>query len=232
MALNLIFLVIMNSEENEHKLDFFKILNKSKAIKKSNILHPCKKSVVSEIPGLFYVENFVTNKEAFDLINEINKKPWNLSLKRRTQHYGYSYDYKSSHLNFSTITEPIPDFVKFLLPRLNEQDSLKDYSPDQLIINEYVPGQGISAHIDRTTDFEDKICSLSLGSDAIMEFQKDGVKKEVLLKENSLVILTKDSRYLWTHCIPGRKSDKINGVTKQRRTRISLTFRKKKENKK
>jgi len=128
----------------------------------------------------------------------------------------------------STQTEPIPEFMKFLFLRFETHEILKDYEPDQLIINEYTPGQGIAHHIDRISDFEDRICSLSLGSDVIMEFKKEGKKEEVVLKEKSLVILTKDARFLWTHGIPGRKTDKINGNLKERKTRVSLTFRKKK----
>ena len=195
----------------------------SKKIKKME-----KAPISTNISGLYYIEDFITKEEATFLISEINKKSWNLSLKRRTQHYGYSYDYKSSHLDLSTKTEPFPEFVNFLLPRLEKNESLSGFIPDQLIINEYIPGQGIAPHIDKISDFEEKICSISLGSDAIMEFQKEKEKKEFVLKENSIVILTKDARYLWTHAIPARKSDKINGIPQKRKTRISLTFRKKK----
>ena len=216
----------MLPKDHSNFFPIFSLSPSSKSIKKSSELP--KSSTLIEIPGLYYVSNFITNTESNELLQEIYKKPWNTTLKRRTQHYGYLYDYKSSHLNLSSKTEPIPEFIDFLIPRLKTHEVLKDYSPDQLIINEYLPGQGISSHIDKTTDFEDKICSLSLGSDVIMEFQKDNLKKEVPLLENSLVILTGDARYLWTHGIPSRKSDKINGVTHKRKTRVSLTFRKKK----
>lgn len=43
---------------------------------------------------------------------------------------------------------------------------------DQLIINEYTPGQGINPHIDNPTLFSSPIVSLSLGSDCVMEFDK------------------------------------------------------------
>lgn len=205
----------------------FSLSSSSKAIKKSP--KPDKSKEQSDIPGLFYIENFIAKSESAALIKEIYKKPWNTSLKRRTQHYGYSYDYKSSHLDFSAKTEPIPEFCGFLLEKLrNSHEVLENFLPDQLIINEYLPGQGIAAHIDKIADFEDIICSISLGSDTIMEFSKDSAKKEVVLLENSLVILTSDARFLWTHGIPARKSDKIAGITQKRGTRVSLTFRKKK----
>ncbi len=48
----------------------------------------------------------------------------------------------------------------------------KACSFDQLIVNEYQPGQGISPHIDNKTLFSDIIVSLSLGSNAVMIFEK------------------------------------------------------------
>lgn len=64
-------------------------------------------------------------------------------------------------------------------------------------MNEYVPGQGISAHVDAPLMFGDVITSISLGSRCIMEFvcRETKEKKEVVLGQRSAVILTKDSRY-------------------------------------
>lgn len=44
---------------------------------------------------------------------------------------------------------------------------------DQLIINEYQPGQGINPHIDNVKLFAEPIVSLSLGSECIMEFDRE-----------------------------------------------------------
>lgn len=40
-----------------------------------------------------------------------------------------------------------------------------------------------------------------------------------------LLILSGPARYDWTHEIPARKSDVINGARQPRRRRVSLTFR-------
>lgn len=44
----------------------------------------------------------------------------------------------------------------------------KNIKFNQLIINEYNPGQGINPHIDNPILFSSPIVSLSLGSDCIM----------------------------------------------------------------
>ena len=94
---------------------------------------------------------------------------------------------------------------------------------EQLIVNEYEPGQGIGRHVD-SHDFGNTIVSLSLGSQCHMIFRDRAGDRGVLeipLKARSLLIMKDEARLKWTHEIPSRKSDK--GVP--RRTRVSLTFR-------
>jgi alkylated DNA repair dioxygenase AlkB len=176
-----------------------------------------------EIPGLLLIEDFITENEEVKLLQRINSSKWNFSLKRRTQHYGYIYDYKSRGLAQKTL--PIPDWCEFIGKRLLE----KGYGPfDQCIVNEYTPGQGIAPHIDSTDIFSDTVVSVSLGSDIYMEFSSGCFnsiceKKEIPLKRRSAVCLTGDARYKWKHSIAAKKYD-IDGV--KRETRVSLTFRK------
>ena len=100
--------------------------------------------------------------------------------------------------------------------------------PDQVIANEYLPGQGISAHVDCEPCFGDTIVSLSLLSSCEMAFREkaSGARLGVILEPCSLVIMKDRARYAWTHEIPARKSDFIFGNKVERSRRISLTFRK------
>jgi alkylated DNA repair dioxygenase AlkB len=139
--------------------------------------------------------------------------------------------------------------------------------PDQLIVNEYIPGQGIGDHVDHTKLFGQEVVSISLLSDVVMTFrptlttrpqskpqpqaqQKDNSSAPVtgetscassarppaqqavhlLLRANSAVALTGESRYRWTHSIAKRKVDIVIGPQRKakkapRSRRISLTFR-------
>lgn len=99
--------------------------------------------------------------------------------------------------------------------------------PDQVIINEYLPGQGITRHIDCVPCFGESVASLSLGSQCVMEFThaKTGEKQQQQLDPRSIVVLAGEARYDWQHSIPQRKSDMWDGEKRMRGRRISLTFR-------
>jgi alkylated DNA repair dioxygenase AlkB len=169
-------------------------------------------------PGLIYIENFITEEEEHILLDGINKMPWDNTLKRLTQHYGYKYPYKSK--NKLEPTTPIPDFCQEIKEKIEKK---VDRQFDQLIVNQYKPGQGISAHTDHIKLFGDTIVSLSLGSPCIMTFTHGNTSIDVPLARRSLAVLQNDSRYKWAHSITARKSD--NGIP--RSTRVSMTFRQK-----
>ena len=91
----------------------------------------------------------------------------------------------------------LPDWLQSYALRL-QQGGLFAEIPDQVIINEYQPGQGIFAHIDCVPCFADTIASLSLGSPCVMDFthRKTGEKSSLLLEPRSLLVLTGDARYV------------------------------------
>lgn len=99
--------------------------------------------------------------------------------------------------------------------------------PDQVIANEYLPGQGISAHVDCEPCFGADIASLSLISSCEMQFcgPGRGETRAVILPPRSLLVLGGEARQYWTHAIPARRSDLIDGVRTMRQRRVSLTFR-------
>lgn len=53
------------------------------------------------------------------------------------------------------------------------EDTLMEVLPDQVIVNEYQPGQGIANHIDCISCFSGTVISLSLGSSCIMDFTRN-----------------------------------------------------------
>ncbi|XP_045695866.1 alkylated DNA repair protein alkB homolog 8 isoform X2 [Phyllostomus hastatus] len=136
----------------------------------------------------------------------------------------------------------LPDICDSVLEKWLKEGIIR-HKPDQLTVNEYEPGHGIPAHIDTHSAFEDEIISLSLGSEIVMDFKHpDGVTVPVMLPRRSLLVMTGESRYLWTHGITPRKFDTVQAsrghksgiITRdvgdltlnKRGIRTSFTFRK------
>ena len=179
------------------------------------------------IDGLEYIENFLTPAEQQILLSQIDAQPWIMDLKRRVQHYGYRYNYKSRSVNQAVYLGELPEWAMAIANKIYDL-KYSDIKFDQVIVNEYEPGQGISAHIDCESCFGDTIISVSLGSACFMNFssKKGEEKKSLLLSPGSLLVLKGDARYRWLHSIPPRKTDVVNGVKVPRNRRVSLTFRK------
>ncbi|WP_299829800.1 alpha-ketoglutarate-dependent dioxygenase AlkB, partial [uncultured Roseobacter sp.] len=168
----------------------------------------------------------VPKGEADRLVREIDAAPWRTDLKRRVQHYGYRYDYKARQVRRENYLGPLPELFQGLAERLTAEGYFQ-IVPDQVIVNEYQPGQGISAHIDCQPCFGEAIASLSLLSACVMRFasQTHSQQTELQLQPASLLVLKGDARHMWTHAIPSRKTDVFEGQKHIRSRRISLTFR-------
>ncbi|KAJ3800600.1 hypothetical protein GGU11DRAFT_772772 [Lentinula aff. detonsa] len=139
----------------------------------------------------------------------------------------------------------------------------------QAILNLYDPGEGISSHVDLLRRFGDGIIGVSLRGGCVMRFERvleeeyEALSKinsytshassssaeytipsaadayELYLPPNSIIVLSGDARYKWTHGIGRRVGDWVvsngDGDTERviptkaewipRRTRLSITFR-------
>lgn len=174
--------------------------------------------------GLRYQPDAITLEQHDRLVSIIDQQPWLTELRRRVQHYGYRYDYKGRAVDASQFLGPLPDWLQSPLTEF-QRTSLIEQTPDQVIVNEYEPGQGISAHIDCRPCFGETILSLTLGSTCVMEFTRADEKRVLLLAPRSVLIMQGEARHSWKHAIPARKTDHYNGQTFERQRRLSLTFR-------
>ncbi|KAG6812151.1 hypothetical protein H0H92_004150 [Tricholoma furcatifolium] len=126
----------------------------------------------------------------------------------------------------------------------------------QAIVNLYRPGEGITPHVDLLRRFGDGIIGVSFGSGCVMQFAKaDGDEAEsytsapveeqkpekeketwdVYLPERSVIVLSEDARYKWTHgigkhtqdfvAIPDAEPQSTSGQWIERGVRLSITFR-------
>jgi alkylated DNA repair dioxygenase AlkB len=178
-----------------------------------------------EVPGLKYVAGFVAEPDEPGLLAAVNAEPWLADLRRRVQHYGYRYDYKARKVDPSMYLGPLPAWAQPLAARLVAEGYMTP--PDQLIVNEYEPGQGITPHVDCVPCFGPVVCSITLGSQCVMELSAvmGEAAESLLLERCSLVVLAGESRYKWRHAIPGRRTDRVGGQVLPRKRRVSLTFR-------
>ena len=185
---------------------------------------------IAMIGGLQYVENYIDEYQhdwSLKWIDE-HKHQWLNDLKRRVQHYGFKYNYKARKVDMDMRIGELPKWLNRLSENLYKDGYMPEVA-DQVIVNEYLPGQGISSHIDCEPCFQGTVVSLSLGSGCVMNFtnKSDKTKKiPVWLAPKSLVVLSGEARYEWLHGIAARKWDEWDGEKHERQRRISLTFRK------
>lgn len=176
-------------------------------------------SPLTEEIGFIYRPDFITPELEALLIEQIDRQPWDTTWKRRVQQYGFSYSkYRSSHQS------AIPHWLIPLSERLAAEGFFTGV-PNQILVNEYLPGQGIAAHSDYPTTGP-IVASLSLGAPIVMDFtDPDGKKHPHLLERRSLFVLSGEARYQWKHGIAARKFDNFLGNHIERKRRISCTFR-------
>jgi len=166
-------------------------------------------------PGARFIPHFVTETDAARLLAAIDGNSWQSDLKRRVQHYGWRYDYRARAIDLSMRLGPLPDWLLPLTASVGRAAGFVR-EPDQVIVNEYLPGQGISPHIDCEPCFGPVIASLSLGGRAEMVFRHggSGTVTNHILQTHSLLVLSGAARHDW-----------IEGVRRPRTRRVSLTFR-------
>ena len=197
--------------------------------------HPVK--AFQSISGK-YLSDYTPRSEERVLLRHIDQAEWLTDLKRRVQHYGYRYDYRARKIAKDMRIGDLPEWVAPLAQRIGN-DFFNGRRPDQMIVNEYQPGQGIAPHVDCAPCFGPVVVSISLGSTCVMDIAKQVNSAEktshiadsnsdqirLFLKSRSAVVLAGDSRYHWTHAIAPRKTDTIDGHAYPRGRRVSLTFR-------
>ena len=183
---------------------------------------------VPDIPGLHYIPAFLDDQQQGSAIRQIDEdeSAWLTDLERRVQHYGWRYDYRARTIDRGMRIGPLPDWLKEIAVLLYERTGKFDSVPNQAIVNEYEPGQGIAMHVDRHC-FGPTVATVSLGDDWTMDFRAIGgdEKTQLLLERGSALVLTEAARNRWLHGIAKRKSELIGSIRRPRERRLSLTFR-------
>src|SRR5437868_3722412 len=118
---------------------------------------------IPAIPGLSYLSEYLSTSEEQRLVEAIDAQPWDTSWQRRRQPYGSNYGSQEP-------ARPIPAWGRQFAERLLS-DKVTAEPFDQMLVNEYAPGQGIALHRDYEP-FGRTVCSLSLLSPCVMDFRQ------------------------------------------------------------
>ena len=174
---------------------------------------------VPSIPGLAYRREYLTEEEEARFVQAIDQGTWDTTWERRRQPYGKLYGKDGG------VPRPIPQWGLTLVERLF-REGIGDRPFDQLLVNEYLPGQGIAMHRDYSP-FDRTVVSISLLSACVMDLRQPRTGREdaLLLERRSLLILSDEARYEWQHGIARRKNDRWQGVLLPRGRRLSITLR-------
>lgn len=161
------------------------------------------------------------------MLRDIEAGEWERLNNRRVQHFGYKFKYGRNQIDKDEHEGTLPVFLDRLLTNLSLLPPLQGLHFDQLTINDYFAGNGIPAHFDTHSPFEEVFVSVSLLSALVMEFKRfDGEERSVYLRERSVAVFSGEARFAWTHGISCRKVDSVDGLIQHRSRRLSLTFRK------
>ena len=186
-------------------------------------------AAVPGISGLTYVPGFLSPAEQKRTLETIDRSDWMSTLERKVQHHGWRYDYRSRVVTADMRIGALPAWLDDLAQRLYRETDSFDRVPDQAIVNEYLPGQGIAMHIDRHC-FGDAVATVSLGDAWQMDFRPVGADRSqtlcMALVPGSALILSDDARHRWLHGIAKRKRERLrHGGWRPRERRVSVTFR-------
>lgn len=211
---------------------------------------PTSKTTNEQPVGLLLQQEFITEDEESSLLAFLDAQQWRTDLARRTMHYGGTYclmpprdasPESRKKIERNIIEAPsMPAEIGFVVDRMIEQKLyMASKRPAYCIVNEYRPGQGISAHVENFR-FGEPVISLTLAGEDTMRFHemsaafdgsvrsgqaakapRTGKRHDVVLPRRSIVVLKDDARSKWQHEITrGRKSSKAASWR-----RVSLTFR-------
>lgn len=183
---------------------------------------PLPRLPVPDVPGLVYVEDYVTEAEERALLAAVDAEPWLTDWERRRQMYGLAYG--NARLSPETLP-PLPAWVLPYAERVQREGWL-DAPVANVVVNEYLPGQGIGMHKDYTP-FGPTVVAISLGSACFLDLVDPATKRAAVLDvaPRSLWVLGGEARSRWTHGIAHRKSDVVGATKRPRARRVSITMR-------
>lgn len=122
--------------------------------------------IVGSVPTVIYLSDFITDEEEQQLLNTICKAPvskWKVLKNRRLQNWGGIVHDKG------LLAQDLPPWLARITERISEKSGLFPSAINHVLINEYLPDQGIMPHQDGPA-YHPVVAILSLGSPVVMDF--------------------------------------------------------------
>jgi alkylated DNA repair protein alkB family protein 6 len=199
-------------------------------------------------PTIRYIPNFIDAEMEEYLLFQVENAPkpkWEFLKNRRLQNWGGIVGKKSLISDNS-----MPQWLNMMIDKIMDLENGFPQSnrPNHVLINEYLPGQGIMAHTDGPAFFP-MVSTISLGSHTFLDFyERIAVDEEtktksdryigsMLLQPRSLILIKDEAYKVCLHGIEERETDIIHekifnrpsnlsiGTQLKRSTRVSLTIR-------
>ncbi|XP_059622612.1 alpha-ketoglutarate-dependent dioxygenase alkB homolog 6 [Phlebotomus argentipes] len=196
--------------------------------------------IVTQCPEtVIYIPNFITSDEEKHILASVASAPkpkWTQLLNRRLINYG-----GVPHKN-GMIAEEMPRWLLTFVEKINNLGVLEDKKANHVLVNEYLPGQGIMPHTDGPL-FHPVISTISCGSHTILRLQRSAggeEEQQILVEPRSLLLIKDEAYHDHLHSIDEYFEDKIDervtnlslcetthesGTVLTRSRRISLTIR-------
>ncbi|XP_022132366.1 alpha-ketoglutarate-dependent dioxygenase alkB homolog 6 [Momordica charantia] len=121
---------------------------------------------LGHLPTVFYIPDFVKDYDEILLLDNICKAPvskWKSLKNRRLQNWGGVVHEKG------LLPQELPPWLTNITKKIYEESSLYPEPINHVLINEYLPDQGIMPHQDGPAYFP-VVAILSLGSPVVMDF--------------------------------------------------------------
>ncbi|XP_059142156.1 alpha-ketoglutarate-dependent dioxygenase alkB homolog 6-like [Physella acuta] len=127
----------------------------------------CQQNIVkSAPPTLYYLPDFITKAEEEFLLNKVYSAPkpkWDQLSHRKLQNWG------GLPRDKGMIPEKLPDWLQIYMNKIAVLDPFEGNNPNHVLVNEYLPGQGIMPHEDGPLYFP-TVSTISLGSHTVLDF--------------------------------------------------------------
>ncbi|CAN8064982.1 unnamed protein product [Agarophyton chilense] len=164
-----------------------------------------------KLPSMRYYNHFITRPQELQLVHDVNthRSAWKHLNNRTLQNWGGLPHVKGM------LPIPLPTFLQPLTQQL-AQSNIFSAPPNHVLINRYLPGQGIHPHKDGPA-YKPLAAIISLQSAIVMDFYKAAENGQIgqhaasmLLRPRSLLLISGHVYEQMYHAIAERHVDNID----------------------